>query len=141
MKTRVRSSVVVLHNNAILTFLGVDPTSGKEYHFLPGGEIEPHETAPEAAERETLEETGYAVAVDPASCVDKDYTFHWDGTDYHVLTFFYLARLINPFQQPKKVEDAAYNKKVVWVAKDKIADIFSYTDEIRDAILEIVSKL
>jgi 8-oxo-dGTP diphosphatase len=36
---------------------------GREFHVLPGGRVEPGETAAEAAEREVLEETGIRVSV------------------------------------------------------------------------------
>lgn len=137
MITRVRVSTVVIHNEQILTFLAIDPTSGKEYYFLPGGEIGPDETAPEAGERETLEETGYQVRVEVSKNVDKEYIFHWNGQDYMSLTVFYRAHLINPFQSPKRVEDAPYNKGVHWLPLGRVKDVFSYNEEILQAVEEL----
>jgi tRNA(adenine34) deaminase len=134
MRDRIRTSAVVLHNDQILTFRAVDPDSGREYFFLPGGEIEKGETPPEAAERETFEETGFQVQVDPSTSLDKEYVFRWNGEDYKVITIFYRATLVNPFQQPTPVKDADYNKGVHWIPKSKISEVFSYTSEIRDAI-------
>jgi tRNA(adenine34) deaminase len=138
MIERIRASVVVLHNDQILTFRAVDPADGREFYFLPGGAIEKGETAPEAAERETLEETGYQVKVDAASGLDKEYPFHWNGEDYKVLTIFYLASLVTPF--PKAVNDADYNKGVHWIPKNKISETFSYASEIRDAIIVLINQ-
>src|SRR4051812_33035077 len=136
MKERVRTSAVVVHNGKLLTFFAVDPFNGQEYLFLPGGAIEPHETATDAAERETLEETGYRIEVDAGTCLDKDYIFKWNNEDFDCLTFFYRGRLIYPFADPDVVVDASYNKGVVWVPIGEISQKFSYCAEIRDSILE-----
>jgi tRNA(adenine34) deaminase len=139
VKSRVRTSVVLVHNNNILTFFAVDPTDGKEYYFLPGGAIEPDETAVDAAARETLEETGYQVEIFPSQNVDKEYGFHWNGEDFNCLTIFYKARLINPFQSPKKVEDATYNKGVHWIPVKDIDHTFGYNKEILEAVKELLT--
>jgi 8-oxo-dGTP pyrophosphatase MutT (NUDIX family) len=67
MKSRVRASAVVIHNERILCIRAQDPKSKKDFFFLPGGEVEPEETSVEAAERETFEETGFSVKVDALS--------------------------------------------------------------------------
>ena len=136
MKSRVRASVVVISNGRILTFLAVDPTSGKEYFFLPGGGIEDDETAPGAAERETLEETGYRVEVDPSSNVDREYKFFWNGEMYDCLTIFYRGHLKAPMAA--KVADADYNKGVRWIPVDDVAAVFDYSPEILSAIEDLL---
>lgn len=138
MKSRVRASVVLVHNSRILSFFAVDPSSQKEYYFLPGGAIEADETAPEAAERETWEETGFRVAVEPQSAIDREYFFYWDGEDYDCLTIFYWARLVSPLQD--SVEDRDYNKGVAWVPVREIREKFGYTEEILSAIEELIEK-
>lgn len=136
MESRVRTSVVVIHNNRILTFLAVDPTSGREYYFLPGGKIEDDETAPESAERETFEETGYKIDVDVSSNIDREYEFLWDGEVYECLTIFYRGHLKTPMASP--VKDADYNKGVHWLPVDQIEQIFDYSPPIRAAIEELL---
>lgn len=138
MKSRVRASTVLVHNGRILSFFAVDPSSQKEYYFLPGGAVEADETAPEAAERETWEETGFRVAVDPHSAVDREYFFYWDGEDYDCLTIFYWARLLSSLQD--SVEDRDYNKGVAWIPLGEIKEKFGYTEEILSAIEELVEK-
>jgi 8-oxo-dGTP pyrophosphatase MutT (NUDIX family) len=140
MKERVRTSVVVVHNGKLLTFFAIDPHSKKEYYFLPGGAIESNETATEAAERETYEETGYKIEVDPGTCLDKDYIFHWNNEDFDCLTFFYRGRLLYPFADPDVVVDASYNKGVVWIPLGEIADKFSYSEIIRDTLVELIES-
>lgn len=137
--SRTRASVVLLHNGKLLTFRAIDPTSGKEYLFLPGGKVEPTETAPEAAERETFEETGFRVRVDEFSAIDREYFFDWNGQTFDCLTIFYSATLASPFGSP--VKDADYNQGVHWVEVDKISESFAYSTEIRSAILELMEKL
>lgn len=138
LTSRVRSSVVVVHRDRILTFRAVDPTSGEEYYFLPGGKIEEDETAPESAERETLEETGFRVRVVPTSNTDREYVFHWNGEDFDCLTIFYWATLISPIQTD--VRDAEYNKGTHWVPLSEVGATFSYKAEILSAIQEILER-
>ena len=136
LKTRVRASVVVVHLNRLLTFKAVDPTSSREYFFLPGGQVEDDETAPEAAERETFEETGFRVKVLPAANTDREYDFHWDGEDFDCLTVFYRANLVSVMQAP--VRDAEYNQGVHWLPLAEIEATFSYTAEILSAVQELL---
>jgi tRNA(adenine34) deaminase len=131
----------VLHEGRVLAFRAIDPTSKKEYFFLPGGEIEPDETAPEAAVRETLEETGYLIEVFPQCNTDKEYFFHWNGQDYSVLTIFYRGRLVDPNTPAIPVNDADYNKGAIWIDRDKIDSVFSYNDEILTAIHELIDLI
>ena len=51
--------MVCINDQKILSIKQRDPKSGVEFWSLPGGGIEPTETAREAAVRETREETGY----------------------------------------------------------------------------------
>lgn len=138
MKSRVRTSVVLVHADKVLTFLAVDPTSGREYHFLPGGGVEPEETAPEAAAREVFEETGFKALVDATSAIDREYLFFWNGEDFDCLTIFYWGKLISPMQTP--VKDADYNKGVVWIPLAEVEKTFSYSKEISSAITELIEK-
>lgn len=138
MKYRLRASTVVVHNNKILTFYAEDPYDGRVFYFLPGGSIESNETAPAAAERETLEETGYKVQVNIDSAIDKDYVFHWNGEDVQCTTIFYRAQILNPFQSVDPVIDAPYNKGVVWVSVENIDETFSYSEEIKEAVNTLV---
>lgn len=138
MKSRVRASTVLVHNGRILSFFAVDPSSQKEYYFLPGGAIEAEETAPEAAARETWEETGFRVDIEPQSAIDREYFFYWDGEDYDCLTIFYWGKLLSPLQD--SVEDRDYNKGVAWIPLNEIKEKFGYTQEILSAIEELVEK-
>lgn len=136
---KIRSTAIVFHNDSLLTFLAVEPKDGREFFFLPGGQIEDDETAPESAERETLEETGYIVQADIDSVLDREYSFFWNGESRECLTLFFRAYLVNPMQQPKIVRDVSYNKKVVWIPKNDIELKLSYNETILKTTLELVN--
>jgi tRNA(adenine34) deaminase len=137
MTFRLRASTVLVHNDRLLTFLGVDPQSGKEYLFLPGGAVESGETAPDTAIRETFEETGFRVNVDTGSAIERQYPFYWNGDDFDCLTIFYRGRLLSPMQNPVKDQD--YNKGVVWLPVAEITAKFAYSAEILSAVEELIS--
>src|SRR5437763_13471148 len=111
---RTRASVVCRRGDELLTVRAVDPVTGRQYLFLPGGAVEPGESPAAAAARETLEETGYGVAVDPASEVVADYCFRWSGRDYDCRTHFFRAALVDAAAAPAAVDDDPYMLGVEW---------------------------
>lgn len=58
---RIRSAVLLLEDGRVL--LVRHEKEGRSYWLLPGGGVEFGEAAPEAARRETLEETGLEVEI------------------------------------------------------------------------------
>lgn len=136
METRFRTSIVCIHNDKLLTFKAVDPHDGREFFLLPGGKIENGETAPEAAIRETLEETGYQVTIETSSAIEREYSFHWNGQEYSCFTLFYRAHLKTPFAQ--LIKDQSYNHGVVWIPKEEISSQINYHPDILSAILELI---
>ena len=136
---RVRSSAVVRQGDALLTVRAIDPTSGRSYLFLPGGAIEAGETAAAAAERETLEETGYRVRAEvPAATVVRDYTFDWAGRPVACRTTFCRASLVEPHAAPAAVHDADYLHGVHWLSVSAVDEAFDYHPVIRDAVRELL---
>lgn len=138
MSLRKRASAIVVANNSLLCFFAIDPTSGKEYYFLPGGAIEGNEIPEQAAVRETLEETGFHITIAPQQALIREYDFTWDGTYYRSHTHFFRGELTEDFRQPGKVQDVDYNKGAVWLPLSKVHEKFSYTTEILDAILQLI---
>jgi 8-oxo-dGTP pyrophosphatase MutT (NUDIX family) len=68
------------------------------------------------AERETLEETGLHVRVDPAAELVDTYPFRWAGVDYEVTTHYFGASLEDAFDlRLPEVTDAPYNLGAVWL--------------------------
>ena len=131
---RERASTVCIRGGELLVFKGIDPTSKKEYWFLPGGAIEPSETAAECALRETYEETGYPVRLTKQSPLLKEFEFVWDGVLWHSKTHFFRAELADPARAPDAVDDAAYNMGAHWLKLMEWTTAFGYANEILDAI-------
>ena len=140
MISRHRTSAICLHQNNILVFKASDPYSNKSYFFLPGGAIEPHETASDCVIRETFEETGYKVQLLNVPMLTKNYDFYWNNQTYHCTTEFYLVELAEPYHDPQSVVDASYNHGPVWVPTVQIDHIFSYQKDILAAVKELTTQ-
>jgi 8-oxo-dGTP pyrophosphatase MutT (NUDIX family) len=112
-KTRVRASAVVEADGELLLVRLRDPASGALAFYPPGGGIDEGEAPWEAARRETLEETGLRVEVDPASELVATYPFVWNATDYDVTTHFFHATTSERELGP--VEDADYHRGAKWL--------------------------
>ncbi|HEY8271207.1 MAG TPA: tRNA adenosine(34) deaminase TadA [Pseudobdellovibrionaceae bacterium] len=127
---RRRASVIVVHQNKVLGFHAMDPTSKKHYFFMPGGKIEKNESAVEAAIRETLEETGYKIRILPNHELRRRYDFEWDGRVNHCDTSFFVGILDEDWFEPVPVKDAPYNKGPQWLPVKNLDDIFNYHPDI-----------
>jgi 8-oxo-dGTP pyrophosphatase MutT (NUDIX family) len=133
-KLRIRASVVCVHRSQLLCVRMRDPRTRVARLFVPGGAIEPGETAADAAAREAYEETGYRVAVDAASEHAVHYPYEWDGELRQIVTHFFRASLVEPGRDPVAVNDANYNEGVVWLALRDIPEQLSFNETIRSAI-------
>ena len=112
---RLRASVVCQAEGHLLVVRLRDPATGLEALYPPGGGVEPGESPEETARRETLEETGLRVRVEPAVKVMERYPFRWGGVDYDVTTHYFAATLEGAFEPPRRVVDAPYNLGASWV--------------------------
>ncbi|MEY4576295.1 MAG: hypothetical protein RL701_998 [Pseudomonadota bacterium] len=137
---RVRASVVCVHAARILCVQLRDPSTGVARLFVPGGAIEPGETAGAAAVRETLEETGYRVRLRPSEAHVARYPFTWNGVAYAVATHFFAAELAAPETPPQIVVDVAYNEAVTWLPTGQLASAFRFNIAIMKAV-EAVMRL
>ncbi|MBT6583178.1 MAG: NUDIX hydrolase, partial [Gammaproteobacteria bacterium] len=61
--SRERTCVLCLRGNHLLAIEMEDPMTTKRYWSFPGGGVEDKETPEDCAVRETLEESGYRVAL------------------------------------------------------------------------------
>lgn len=137
---RRRTSAIVIHDNKILGFNAIDPTSGAKYFFLPGGKIEVGEAPEKAAEREAFEETGYKIRILPETEFTRRYDFEWDGQTVFCETIFYGAVLDESWHPPKPIKDASYHKGVAWNSIGEIKEIFSYQKDIFWAVSKMVKN-
>lgn len=127
---RFRSSVIVVHENKILGFHALDPTNHKRYFFLPGGQIEPDESAADCAVRETYEETGYKIQIVPGKELRRRYDFEWNGKVHACDTVFFVGQLNEPWHEPGIVDDAQYHQGVAWLDIRQANQVFNYDPDI-----------
>ena len=82
-------AVIIKHNDKILfTVRNVDPDKGK--WDLPGGFIDPNETAEEAACREIKEELGIEIDLNNLKFVGSlPNVYHYKEVDYNTLDLFF----------------------------------------------------
>jgi 8-oxo-dGTP diphosphatase len=115
-----------------------DPHTRVARLFVPGGAVEPGETPREAAERETLEETGYVVVADGASERIAHYDFTWNALDIAVTTHFFRAALRDPAQAVRPVEDASYHEGVTWLELEQVSSALAFDANILRAVLALL---
>ncbi|MDG0814732.1 tRNA adenosine(34) deaminase TadA [Bdellovibrio svalbardensis] len=127
---RPRASVIVVHKNKVLGFNAVDPHSGQKYFFMPGGGVETGESAAVAAQRETLEETGYKIRVLEETEFRRKYDFPWNGKINHCDTVFFLGVLDEEWHAPSEVQDADYHRGVQWIEGKNVDKVFAYNKDI-----------
>lgn len=131
---RKRVSVIVVHKGQILGFHAQDPHNKKKYVFLPGGKIEENEPVEMTAIRETKEETGYTIKIDPHFRHFERYDFEWDGKINDCQTWF-LRGTLDPLEQtPSTVNDASYHQGVAWILLQEAPSAFGCHDAILRAM-------
>lgn len=139
-ETRHRTAMICVHKDALLVCWFRDPHTGQEFYVIPGGKIEPEESARDCAERETWEETGYSVRVRGEAVDTTRYPFEWAGRVYDCVTTWFIGTLENPAASPAPVEDAAFNLRTAWLPLDEIGDAFAYHAHIGEMVLQLVER-
>ena len=131
---RHRASAVCVHEHALLCVRLRDPVSGVARLFVPGGAIADGESPAAAAERETLEETGYAVRAEPDSELVARYPFVWAGLRIECTTHFFRARLCSDRDAPAGTHDADFNEGALWLPLQELETELGFDAAILKAV-------
>jgi 8-oxo-dGTP pyrophosphatase MutT (NUDIX family) len=129
---------VCVHAGRLLCVQLRDPTTRIARLFVPGGAIEPGETAAEAAVRETLEETGFSVRVLPETERIARYPYTWNSITFAVTTHFFAAELIDASLPPQHVSDAIYNEGMIWLALEELESALGFEQTMLEAITALL---
>jgi 8-oxo-dGTP pyrophosphatase MutT (NUDIX family) len=139
LEQRVRASALCLAEGHLLLVRLRDPVTGVEALYPPGGAIEPGETPEEAARRETLEETGLAVRIEPSVRLVDTYPFTWGDAHRLITTHYYGASLEGPFNPVvPPVKDADYNLGASWVPVAEALELLAVNPVIGAACARVV---
>ncbi len=140
MKQRLRASAVCEADGRLLLVRLRDPVSGLEALYPPGGGVEPNEPPEETARRETLEETGVRVRVDPSIVLVDRYPFTWAGVDYDVTTHYFAAKPEEPPAELATVNDADYNLGALWAPTSEALDALDVHPAIASAVAHVLRR-
>ena len=103
----------------------------KRYWSFPGGGVEERETPEDCAVRETLEESGYQVALTSVAFTNN-YRFRWNGNTYDCTTHWYMAELAS--EEKEQVYDEAYILQSSWLAWPRCRQLFLFNPGIVAAL-------
>jgi 8-oxo-dGTP pyrophosphatase MutT (NUDIX family) len=134
---RTRACLLCVEDDALLCIELEDPVTRKRFWSVPGGEVEDGESPLDAAVRETLEETGYAVVPEGERELVTRYDFRWNAEVFACTTHWFPGRLTSRQRDP--VDDAAYLKGCAWIPLDRLPLLLSDHPYIREAVLQVLS--
>ena len=129
--SRERTCVLCLRRNQLLAIEMEDPMTTKRYWSFPGGGVEETETPEDCAVRETLEESGYQVAL-TSDAFTNNYKFRWNGNTYDCTTHWYMAELAS--EEKGQVYDEAYILQSSWLAWPRCRQLFLFNPGIVAAL-------
>ncbi|MBL9022849.1 MAG: NUDIX hydrolase [Myxococcales bacterium] len=137
---RIRASLVCRAEGRLLVVRLRDPVTGFEGLYPPGGGVEPGEAPSDTARRETREETGLDVPLDPSVVVVRHYPFTWGAVDFDVTTHFFGATLLRAEALPSVV-DAPYNLGAAWVPVEVALASLAIHEPIHAAVTDVLYLL
>jgi len=138
---RTRACAVCVSAGHLLCVELRDPDTCIAHLFPPGGAIEPGEAAAAAALRETMEETGYLVRLQPRAPVIARYPYTWNGQPFDITTHFFAVELVDPHASPSPVRDADYVEAAHWVELSQVPRALGFNRDILAAVLALLQPL
>ncbi len=115
---------VVIHAGRVLL---LDRPDRNEIR-LPKGHVDPGERVDQTAQRETVEETGYADLAIVADLGEQVVEYDYAGRHYRRTEHYFLMRLLGDGQQPRPPGDQAQFHPI-WVDLAEAAALLTYADE------------
>jgi 8-oxo-dGTP diphosphatase len=114
---------VILREDAVLLCGALDGQGNAKYWYLPGGHVEPGETAREAVAREMVEEAGVEVEVGACALVSENHFTQVkakSGTEVrrHEYTFVFLANT-----PATTIESREHDLRFAWFPLTTLADV------------------
>lgn len=97
-----RVAAIVVRDDSVLTHQSLDD-DGVPYQALPGGKLEPHETAPECLVREFGEEFAVDLLVHHLLYVAEGF-FVEHGKHKHEVVLYFVAHLVEPDAEVRSQE-------------------------------------
>jgi len=136
---RLRASALCLAEGRLLVVRLRDPVTGEEALYPPGGAIEEGEGPADADRRETLEETGLALRIDPDIEIVETYPFTWAGVERLVTTHYFAASPLGSFVPAlPDVKDVDYNLGASWLPIDAALEALAFHPAIGEACARVV---
>ena len=117
----VRTAMVIIHNNKVLTHRNVN----SDHYAIPGGRVQIGEDSAKALKREVMEEMGKEIELIGYVTTIENF-FEMKGRKYHEIEFIHLAEFKN--EEDKKIEDTIKNVEgkdylqYEWLDIDKIEE-------------------
>lgn len=118
-KPETSCGCIIVHAGQVLLVHQQNGLSG-----FPKGHLEPGETELAAALRETKEETGLAVRLDPAT--RHAFSYYIPRLDVLKTVVLFLARLEDPAQTPEK--QASEIARLEWLPFDQVASALNFPE-------------
>lgn len=122
--TYVAAGGVVIHDGEMLL---LDRPSRNEVR-LPKGHVDPGESHPETALRETTEESGLADLAIVADLGEQIVEFDYKARHYRRTEHYYLLRKLSDGQSPRPPHDAV-DFQPRWVPMHQAPDLLTYPAE------------
>lgn len=128
-----RAAAIIIHGNKLL----VAKDTKYPCYYIPGGRVHLHETAQEAAVRETFEETGILCEVDRLLYVQERF-FTLDDVDYHELAMYYRMQYSGDSAiMENSPTDHPQAESLHWLPMDRLDDYRIVPEFIKHKPLDI----